>query len=84
MYFDYSNSSEYITKKCDVDMDKMLYKLTCDIKDREHIKIILDNTKYPKGVSIEANKFMTKESIDKYITESVEEVEKIVLNLMGE
>ena len=84
MYFDYSNSSEYITKKCDVDMDKMLYKLTCDIKDREHIKIMLDNTKYPKGVSVETNIFMTKESIDKYITESVEEVEKIVLNLMGE
>lgn len=62
----------------------MLDELTYNINDQEHIKIMLENTKYPKGTSVETNKFMTKESIDKYIIESVEEVEKIVLNLIGE
>ena len=84
MYLDYYNSSAYVENICNTNMEMLKESLSNIIEDEEHIKKMLENTRYFEGADIKANKFMTKHSIDKYIKQSAEEVEKIVLELIGE
>ena len=84
MYSDYSNSSSYVVNKCGVDIQNLLSSITNLAENDQHKRLILENTGYPKDTDITNNTFMTKESIDKYIEVCTKEVEKVVLELMGE
>lgn len=84
MYADYSRSSDYVVNKCEVNITKLLASIENIAENEHHKKLILDNTLYKVNSNIGENKFMTKESIDKYIEVCTKEVEKVVLELMGE
>ena len=84
MYLDYSNAGPYVITKCRADIEKIRNTLCKLIEDEDKLKVVLEYTKYADKDNIALNKFMTKESMDRYIKESTEEVEKIVLKLLGE
>lgn len=84
IYSDYTNSSNYVVNKCGVDIQNILSNVAIISNNDTHKKLILENTNYPKETDISQNTFMTKESIDRYIEVCTKEVEKIVLELIGE
>lgn len=84
MYADYSRSSDYVVNKSGVDIARLLNSIENIADNEQHKKIILENTQYRTNSNLAENKFMTKESIDKYIEVCTKEVEKVVLELMGE
>lgn len=84
IYSDYSNSSEYVMRKCNVDGNELISSLENMVQDKQHMELIKENMTYIKNVGIDNNVFMTKESIDSYIEESTQEVERIILGLLGE
>jgi len=84
IYLDYTNSNEYVAKKCDVNIDDMIENLLGIACGQIAMKPLIQNSICPKGLNYRNNKFMTKESIDKYIEVCTKEVEKIILSLMGE
>lgn len=84
MYIDYSNSNNYAVEKCGANIENMLESLMNISDGKIDMSPLIQNSSYPKDANISNNKFMTKESIDRYIEIATEEVEKIVLKLMGE
>ena len=84
MYADYGRSSEHVINKCEVDIHPLLENILKVTQDEQYQKQILDNTWYPLNADVSENIFMTKESIDNYIDVCTKEVERVVLELMGE
>jgi hypothetical protein len=84
IYSDYSNSNEYVVKKCNVDIEQTINNLLNIAGNKIDMQPLLENSVYPTNVDIKNNKFMMKQDIDKYIEECTNEVEKVVLKLMGE
>lgn len=84
MYSDYSNSSAYVIQKCNVDINKLKFNLKDIICNEQYIQIMDEWTQYLEDADISKNRFMTKESMDKYIEQTSKEVEKTILELMGE
>ena len=84
MYSDYFNSSAYIIEKTNTDIES-LKKYICNYLGYEQFnEIVLENLKYDKNTDLSSNIFMTKESIDKYIQVCTEQVEKVILKLLGD
>ena len=84
IYRDYLNSGAYVIDKCEVDMEVLKEKMYKDITDKKHINLIEENMVYITNKGVSDNVFMTKESIDEYIKETVEEVQKVMIDLLGE
>ena len=84
MYLDYYNAGTYVIDKCKVDIEGIRKTFSNLIKDKDKLEVVLKYTEYSSQDKIEENKFMIKESIDEYISEATEEVEKIVEQLLGE
>lgn len=83
MYSDYYNINCYVVDKYDVDIEKVKEGIYA-LMDRQEIDIVdkwlnVDCTK-----DINSNIFLTKESVDTYVDMTVNEVEKIVLKMLGE
>lgn len=84
IYSDYTNSNKYIASKCNTDIEELKTSLETIVMDNSHKKLIHSFLEYMKESDVTKIKLMTKESIDEYIDESAKEVEKIVLELIGE
>lgn len=84
IYSDYTNSNAYIVDKCRVDVGKLITNIKNVVKDEEQIELIMKNSEFLEDSDISKNIFMTEESINSYIKQCTEEVEKMVIKLMGE
>lgn len=84
IYSDYTNSNAYVVDRCGVDIEKLIGNVRNIVKDEEQINLIVQNSVFLENADISNNTFMTEESINSYIKQCTEEVEKMVLELMGE
>lgn len=84
MYSDYTNCGAYVIKTTNTDMEALIEGVKKYILEEEHLKFVLDNTSYADVSDIKNNYFMDEECIDKYIALTVNAVENVVKELMGE
>lgn len=84
MYKDYSNSNYYVINKCEVNFEDLKERILKFLKTEEEIQAILPYLEYDSNSNIDENMFMTKESIDSYIVQATDEVEKLIKKLLGE
>ena len=84
IYKEYSNISEYMVNKCNVDLDTLVESLKYMIHDEKQINYVMENVTYSQNLNIEQNKFITKKVLDSYIRKTVKQVEIAISRLMGE
>ena len=84
IYSDYSNGGAYVIDKCGTNMEALKDSLVELVQDKAELELIFQNTSYGQIEDIDKNVFMTRESIDRYIQECTKEVEKVIVELMGE
>ena len=84
MYSDYTNSGAYVIQKTNTNMEELKSSIYNYLENEQFKELIVKNTMYGESADIYVNKFMTKESIDKYIEIATKAVEKTILELIGD
>lgn len=85
IYSDYTNSNYYV--QCIIGEEKVkdIKKQLMDIANPDEYKRIVDEgIRFTPKSDLTNNTFMTKESIDTYIYQATNEVEKVISKLLGD
>lgn len=82
MYKDYANSGYYVSKITDTDYLKLREKLLSYTQDNFEIKRITENTTFDNINDMKQNVFITKEVMDEYIKTAINEVCRVINEIM--
>lgn len=82
MYEDYANSGYYVAKITNTDYLKLREKLLCYIQDDFEIKRITENTTLDSINDMKQNVFITEKIIVDYVEDAINEVCKVIKNIM--
>lgn len=85
IYSDYTNSNYYVQSIIGMDKIKQLKQELLNIANPDEYKrIVEEGIRFTQKSDLMNNIFMTKESIDTYIYQATNEVEKVISKLLGD